>query len=183
MSLQESIAPTKERFNKGDHIEAPEYSPTKRRLAHRADHKFEYLFKAGRINEGCMQAGMKLVRHYEGSMGSDIRITAHDWLRVDCDNDQEDDGLTSRARHAKKLAQAETYMLSRPVCTSKRMWFGLMDLVKETRSLEDIGQEWMGCKSRSQAYIAGLALISMALEELSMKWGFSQAYHQHPPSR
>jgi hypothetical protein len=179
MSLTETLSPTPERLRKGDHIEAPEYSPTTRREAYRAKHTFEALYDKGRINEGCKEAGMKLVRHHEGQFGADVRVSESDW-RGDRSND--DHYEHASIRHGGYVAEARNHLIRR--ANGKRMWDGLLGVAAGSKNLDDIGTDWLGCKNRGQAYIAGLALISQALEELSVLWGFSQAYHHsNPPSR
>lgn len=170
MSLSETLSPTPERLRKGDRIDAPEYTQAVKRPAYRKLHKFEELHQAGRINDGCFTAGNKLITHYYGAQGCDVRL--EDWST----------GLgnvgDARAAHAADLAAARRYI------NNKVSWGALMAVVEESKTLEDIGRDVFQCKQRGQAFIAGLAILSMALEDLAVLWGFSQSYHdRNPPSR
>lgn len=169
MSLQETICPTRERLSKNDKILPPEFSQTVKRPAFRKLHKFEELHEAGRINEGCFVAGNKLVTHFYGAQGCDVRL--ENWSTGAGDPGH------AVAAHNADLAEARKTINHPPT------WTALMAMVEESNTLEEIGRDWLGCKQRGQAYIAGLALVSMGLERLAVLWGFSQSYHARPPSR
>jgi hypothetical protein len=179
--IQEAISPTRERLLKGDRIEAPEYSPTVDRRAYRALHKIEELFRDGKINEGCRDAGMKLMRHNQGLHGHDIRLTVYD--SVGGDSDPHGLRQPGPIYHGQKVAEAREHILSRNTKTAYATWMALLGLVEETKTLEDIGAMW-GHKNAAQARAAGLTVISFALEDISVLWGFSQSYHsRQPPQR
>lgn len=166
----EYIAPTIERMRKGDRIEVPVFDQTSRRAYHRSIHKFEDLYQNGKINEGCYQAGNKLMRHYYGALGINVS-TGEGASGEDCME-------YPQSYHAQVLAKARDHV------RNHNRWSALLAMVEETRTLPEIGSDWLGGKDKARTYIAGLALVSMALEDLSVHWGFSQSYHdRNPPSR
>lgn len=166
----ETISPTRERLNKGDRIEPPCHDQRQKRAYHRSIHPFEDLYAKGRINEGCRRAGEKLVQTYYGALG--INVSSGD-------GDHMGESLEyARSYHAQKLAEAEKYV-KHPV-----RWKGLLSVAAEEQDLQAVGRGWMGVADKARAYIAGLALVRMGLEDLSVLWGFSDAFHKHrPPSR
>lgn len=169
MSLMETISPTVERLRKS-RILAPEYSQSVKRPAHRCVHKLEELHEAGRINDACFQSGNKLLHHYYGSLGHDVRL--EDW------SSGQESREFSTLHHAEVLKEARLHV------NSKRRWKALLAIVEESKSLEDIGKEWMPyLKGEVRCRMAGLSLIATGLEDLSELWGFSQSYHSRPPSR
>lgn len=180
MSLQETICPTRERLSKGDRIEAPEFTQTTKREAYRAQHKFEEWFHDGKINGGCLQAGMRLIRHIEGSLGHDVRLTIMDGLGVDSDPHGFRQPPTTH--HAQKLADARKYMLQHNTKTAWATWQALTDMAEGKATPEAIGFRF-GESNAPQARAVGRRIVAGALEALSVHWGFSQAFHQHPPSR
>lgn len=165
----ETIAPTPERMAKRDRIELPITDLQTRRAYHRSIHKFEDLYQNGKINEGCFQAGNKLMRHYFGALGINV-ATGEGPSGEDCLD-------YPQSYHAQMLAKAKAHV------GNCNVWAGLTSSIEESRTLEEIGRDWMGSKQRGQAYIAGLALVSIGLEKLSVLWGFSQSFHSRPPSR
>lgn len=168
--IMEHVAPTIERMRKGDRIEVPIFDQSTRRAYHRSIHKFEDLYQNGKINEGCFQAGNKLMRHYYGSLG--INVSSGDGVSG------EDCMEFPQSYHAQMLAKAKTHV------GVSHVWNALIDCVEEKRTLQQIGTAWKGNKQSGQAYCLGLALVSIGLEQLSVLWGFSQSYHdRNPPSR
>jgi hypothetical protein len=181
MSLSETISPTQERFHKGDRIEAPEYSQSVKRPAFRVLHKFEELYEAGKINKGCKEAGMKLLRHHQGMLGHDVRLSVLDGIGGD--SDPHGHLQPASIHHGQKLAEARAHVLSRNTKTAYATWLALMRMVEGTGTLEEVGRNW-GHKNAPQARAVGLTIIAQTLEELAVLWGFSQAYHaKNPPSR
>ncbi len=177
----EHIAPTIERMRKGDRFERPEFSPTVKRPAYRAIHKLEELYHDGKINKGCWEAGAKLMRHNQGLHGHDVRLSVMDGIGGDTDPH----GLRQPAtiHHGQKVAEARKHILSRNTKTAFATWQALLGIIEETKTLEQVGEMW-GHKNASQARAAGLTVISLALEDLAVLWGFSQSYHdRQPPSR
>ena len=169
MTLTETITPTRERLAKGK-IEHPMFDQSTRRPYHRAVHKFEDLYQNGKINEGCFEAGSKLMRHHYGALG--INVSSGDGANgQDCME-------YPQSYHAQMLAKAQKHV------DHADCWAALSAMIEETRTLPEIGEAWLGCRDKARAYIAGLALVSMGLQRLSTLWGFSQSYHdRNPPSR
>lgn len=166
----EAIAPTPERLAKRDRIEMPIFDQSTKRAYHRSIHKFEDLYQNGKINEGCYQAGNKLMRHYFGALG--INVSTGDGASG------EDCMEYPQSYHAQMLAKARDHV------GNCNVWTALTASIEETKTLEQIGTDWKGNKQRGQAYCLGLALVSIGLEKLSVMWGFSQSYHsRQPPNR
>jgi hypothetical protein len=180
MSLSETISPTQERFHKGDRIEAPEYSQSVKRPAFRVLHPFEKLFRDGKINEGCLAAGMKLVRHLQGMHGADVRISEMDGGYSGGGDDFEYPSI----RHGSRVTEARAWIIERNTYTGQRRWQGLLGVAEQMRTLEEVGREFRKYTCRKMAAAAGLEVVSQAMEDLAVLWGFSQAYHaKNPPSR
>ena len=168
----EAIAPTPERLAKHDRIEMPIFDQSTKRSYHRSIHKFEDLYQNGKINEGCFQAGNKLMRHYYGALGINVS-TGEGSGGEDCME-------YPQSYHAQMLQKGRVSV------ANVNCWSALMSMVDESRHLEEIGRDWRGSPkmNRAQAYCFGLALVSVGLEKLSVLWGFSQSFHsRQPPSR
>ena len=106
-----------------------------------------------------------MTTHHLGSLGVD----------VSAGNDTGEPLEYPRAYHGQKLAQA------RRAIANPRQWDALISLAEERDPIEDIGRRWLGCRQRGQAYIAGLALVSLGLHRLAILWGIAKDYHQTDP--
>jgi len=169
MSLADTIGPTPEQLAKvhRSRWERPEISQTVKRVAFSRLDMFEGLHKVGRISDACLSASKKLTLHYMGAQG--VNVGSGDGGSGDLDRE------FPRTYHAQKLAQI------RSLVDNARQWDVLCQAVEETANLESIGREWLGCRQRGQAYIAGLSLLRMGLETIAEAFGMTN--HFHPPNR
>lgn len=168
MSITDTIGPTPERLAKipKARLQRPELTQTVKRVAYRKLDMFEGLHKSGRISDACLRAGEKLTLHYMGAQGVNVGTGGGS---VDLDRE------FPQIYHGQMLARI------RSTVANARQWDALCQMVEETADLATIGRHWLGCRQRGQAYIAGVALIAMALEKIAQEFGMTN--HFHPPNR
>lgn len=151
-------APTLERLRHAPGYDRPERSQTVTRHAYRVHSPFEAMCNRGDLTRAQFDAARKLTKHYIGAMG--VRVG---------DGDGGHDIETEEAPfyHGQMVADAAKALLP---CEYR----GLVHLIEETADLETIGRDWLGCKQRGQAHIAGKSLVIIALERLALHWRIKQ---------
>jgi hypothetical protein len=152
----DTIAPTKESLRHAYAYEVPERSQKTERVAYRKLTAFEALERAGRIDREHMHAARKLTMHYMGALG--VRVG-------NGDGGHDLDGEYPEIYHGQMVRLAW-----RQVTRAERL--ALEALVQETSTLEELGRQWLGCRQRGQAHIAGMALVRGGLERLAVHWSF-----------
>ena len=159
----DTIGPPPEQLARG-RWDKPENSRTTQRVAYRRVHPFESLQHQGKISEGCKLAADKLMLHWAGAQG----------LRTGSDRGMSADDSVEypQVYHGQKLAEMRAVVGHEPT------WQGLIQITEESATLEEIGRQWLGARQRGQAYIAGLAMIRMALDRLAEHYGMCTSFHR-----
>jgi hypothetical protein len=149
-------APTIERLRHAYGYDAPEMSQTTRRVAYKAHTPFEAMRRRKSIDAEHFEAAKKLTKHYEGALG--VRVG-------DGDGGHDLDAEFPEIYHGQMLVNAW-----RQVTPDEKK--ALKALIEETSTVEDIGRDWLGCRQRGQAHIAGVALVRTGLDRLAIYWAF-----------
>lgn len=151
------ISPTQERL-RGVSYDKPEISQTVKRPAYRVHSPFEAMYRRGMITTPQFRAGSKLSKHYHGAMGVHVG---------DGDGHADPDTEFAQVYHGQQCEIAAKQLLA-------DQYKAVVHLIEESADLEQIGRDWLHCKQRGQAHIAGRALVITALEVLAIHWRFKE---------
>jgi hypothetical protein len=169
MTLLDNLAPTPERLAKvTTEYRRPTQDRDNKREAHWIVPVFVALRDRGQLSDEAFQAAERLSRHVDGAW----RVSGVTCAYGERIGRGDDVGLDRRVMHGDCLKHA------RQAIDCARTWDAIMSLIEETNDLETIGRNWLGCKQKGQAYIAGVALVKMGLERLARYW---QMYRQAEP--
>lgn len=169
----EAIAPTRELFKKfdRDRLAGPATNQKQKRVAWKIICPFEMLYEQGKLDDLERAAGAKLARHYQFAQRIYAPVTSRYGQALDRSVDNSEDGdeatwspVERAFYHSQKMDQAERLL------DHAKAWAALTHLLAGERTLEDIGRSWMGCKSKQQSYIAGVALVRNGLLQLAKAW-------------
>lgn len=168
----DAILPTPELLRRYDKIryQPPLIDQTTKRTATKLKCPFEALYDEKKLDDFELAAGLKLARHYRGALGKSSGVSKYgESLDRSVDNsDDGDEGTWTPAEkkyyHGQKMEQAEAGL------DHRRAWAAMVGLLDGQRTLEDVGRDWFGCKSKQQAYIAGVALVREGLRALGKYW-------------
>lgn len=154
-------APTLERLRHAPGYDAPERTQTVSRVAYRMHTPFEAMTNRGDLTRSQFEAARKLTKHYIGTMG--VRVGNGDAAHEAHDVESEE----AQYYHGQMVADAAKVMLAAE-------FRALVTLIDESGDLESIGRNWLGCKQRGQAHIAGKSLVITGLERLALHWRIKQ---------
>ena len=152
---REALAPTREQLNR-DTYEAPEINRDVNRPFYRKLDEFQRLFRSGTLEETQFAASRKLIYHWEGSLGRDVRLDEGGGPGA---------GLEfARTYHAQMIKDAELQV-------TPKQWKGLIILLEERGGVFEVGGAICQRKCPKGARAVGTELVSTALDLLALHWG------------
>lgn len=161
--------PTPERIAKGG-ILKPVTSQTEKRKNAQALDAFQMAGARKSLDGDEVRAGQKFAKHYQGSIGIDVRET-DEWSGM---NDL--DGIPPTTYHGQKIAEARDVL-------SPIEFNALVYMTETGATLEMVGIHVIGRTSKHAAPVA-LQCIQGALYRLIDLWGLSSGNQRYrPPSR
>jgi len=155
------IGPTPERFRKSEYWDTPEVDSKTNRKAHRTLDDVTRAWRAGKIEFAHFQAWESFVRHYEGALRHDVRVS--DTTGNGGDNL---DRMPPWQWHGIKISQARDDLVPRQ--------FQVMELLVLGWTFKQVGFQLSAYKSRQQAEAYALGVIEDALERLALLWGLKR---------
>ena len=157
----DTLSPTMERLAKVTTAHRrPSQDQTTKQDAHYIVPVFVALKDRGHISDESYHAAERLARHVDGAW----RLSGVTSAYGERTGGMKDPDLDRRVMHGQCLKNARTAI------DDARSWDALISLIEETSTLETIGRQWLGCKQRGQAYIAGVALVNVGLSRLARYW-------------
>lgn len=161
-----TYAPTLERLTHG-FVQKPINDQKQSRQYHRALDLFDRLHNKGDLDMAQYTAALKLRRHYEGSLGRDVRQSDEFTGEL-----RDLDGIPAQTYHSDKIVEAKGHV-------SPTAWRILEFALLGCERLDDLGRFVLKTKCRKKARHGAREAVQGALENLAVLWGLTH----HPPSR
>ena len=162
-----TLAPTHERFAHGS-ILTPLTDQKVKRQYHKAEDLFDIMFRKEMLDLAQYTAAIKLRKHYEGSLGRDVRDTEAYTAEL-----RDLDGIPAQTYHADKLKEARQHVAD-PAW--RLLEFGLLGC----EHLADMGRFVFRVRCEKKARDGAKEAISGGLENLAIIWGL--LHRAKPPS-
>ena len=159
--MTDAIGPTQERLRQSDHWDTPEVDAKTNRKAHRTIDDVTRAWRAGKLEFPHFQAWEHFVRHYEGSLRHDVRVTD-----TTSAGTETSDRMPPWQYHGMKLSQAREDLIPRQYQT--------LELLSIGWTFKQVGFQFSAYRSRQQAEAYALGIIEDALERLALLWGLKQ---------
>lgn len=161
-----TISPTIERLNHG-FVLPPVHDQKAKRQYHRSLDLFDRMLNKGDIAQDQYTAALKLRKHYEGSLGRDVRTTDEHTAEL-----SDLDGIPARTYHSDKIIEAKR-VVDAPA------WRILEFILLGCERLDQLGRFVLKISNEKKARHYARKEVQTALDDLAVLWGLTQ----RPPSR
>jgi len=161
-----TISPTIERLNHG-FVLPPQYDQKTKRRYHRGLDLFDLSYNRGDLDQAQYTAALKLRKHYEGSLGRDVR-TVEDFT-----NELRDlDGVPAQTYHSDKIVEVRKAIRG-------ETWRLLEKALDGCERLDKLGQFILKITNAKKARHYARREMQQGMDQLVKLWGLAL----HPPTR